>query len=164
MMYLDQDQNQNFCRAMNQETRQDLIHMIITGRGNGTMKDSVALRFKKMIFAEPLRDFHKKRRAEAQAEAERAAEALYEADIAKHGRFYMEVWSRDCDMVESTHLSWYESVKELRQSQEGCWEDAEGPITWTYISPESANHFEPSQRDRIMENFENGGDGFHLGI
>ena len=124
----------------------------------------MAVRLRKTAFEGPLKAFKAKRRAEAQRSAEKAAELIYEADIANHGHFCMEVWSRDCDMVESTHLGKYSTVAEFRASQEESWEWAEGPITWTYISIDEALDFKSSQRDRIMENFENGGDGFHLGI
>jgi hypothetical protein len=65
-------------------------------------------------------------------------------------------------MVENTTLARYTSLAEFRASQREAWEWAEGPITWTYISHADAWDFEPSQRDLIMENRENGGDGYHL--
>jgi hypothetical protein len=65
-------------------------------------------------------------------------------------------------MVESTSLSRYNSVEEYYQSRESAGDWAEGPVTWTYITPERAEDFEPHERDLIMENRENGGDGFHL--
>ena len=149
---------------MNQADRIKMSHVIITGRGDGSLKESMAMRMRFGVFRDTLRAKQAKRREEDQRAREEAAEALYEADIANHGHFCMEVWSRDCDMYESTHLGRYKSIKELEDSKMEAGEWAEGPITWTYISPEDAAGYESSHRDRIMENLENGGDGYHLGI
>jgi hypothetical protein len=52
------------------------------------------------LFKDVLRAKQLKEALEAQERAKRSAEAIYEADIARVGFFCMEVWSRDCDMVE----------------------------------------------------------------
>jgi hypothetical protein len=142
--------------------RIQLLHSVITWRGSHQIKPSMALRLRKQTFSEPLEALRKKRMEEAHAERERLTEALYEADIKKYGHFCMEVWSRDCDMCESTFISKYKSVAEFKESQEASWEDAEGPITWRRIHPEDAADFVPSVRDLVMENYENQGDGYHL--
>ena len=147
---------------MTQSQRQNLIHITITGRGDGTIDENFAIELRMMAFKSILMAKQKKRRAEEQRLQELSGEDLYEADIAKHGSFCMVVWSRDCDMVENTTLSRYTSIAEFRASQREAWEWAEGPITWTHISHADAWDFEPSQRDLIMENRENGGDGYHL--
>ena len=147
---------------MTQEQRQQLINIVITGRGDGTLDQKMALNVRFMAFRDILEAKRKKERAEAQRRREEATEGLYEADIANHGHFCMVVWSRDCDMVESTYLARYKSIKELEDSKVEAIEWAEGPVTWGYISHDDANDFESSTRDLIMENRENGGDGYHL--
>lgn len=149
---------------MIQSQRQNLIHITITGRGDGTIDENLAIELRMMAFRDVLMAKRKRIRVEDQKRRQEATEALYEADIAKHGHFWMEVWSRDCDMFEMTRVSRYKSINEFKTSQECAWEDAEGPIKWTHISHEEAEEFPPHQRDLIMENREDGGDGYHLGI
>ena len=115
-----------------------------------------------LFFDVELKALRKARQDKREADKKAQFEAKLQADIDAHGFFCMELWSRDCDMCESTSVGKYYSVEELEKSKEEAWEWAEGPMTWTYISVADAQEFEPSFRDRIMENFENGGDGFHL--
>jgi hypothetical protein len=153
----------NMENTMTLEQRQNLMNAIINWKDK---PEGVNHRFYKTLlkslFADVLRAKHLQKVREDRERAKRAAEAIYEADIARVGFFCMEVWSRDCDMVESTSVSRYHSVEEYYQSQEAAGDWAEGPVTWTYMTPEEAEDFQPYQRDLIMENRENGGDGFHL--
>lgn len=147
---------------MTPEQRMTLIHQTITNRGDGRIDQNMAKELRMMAFKSHLREKRNKLRAEEQRRQEVATEALYEADIAKHGSFCMIVWSRDCDMCEATNLARYKTVAEFKADQESAWEWAEGPITWNHISHEEAEEFSPHQRDLIMEDRENGGDGYHL--
>ena len=147
---------------MTPEQRMTLIHQTITNRGDGRIDQNMAKELRMMAFKSHLREKRDKLRAEEQRRAELSREALYEADIENFGSFCMIVWSRDCDMVENTTLARYTSLTDFKASQEEAWEWAEGPITWKHISHEEAWKFEPSQRDLIMDNRENGGDGYHL--
>jgi len=139
------------------------INAIINAKGKGNeIRPSMYKNLMKSVFSDVLRAKRIKKDAEERERRERAAEVIYESDILTHGHFCMIVWSRDCDMCESTNLSRYESVEQFYKSQENAGEWAEGPVTWTYISHEDAEDFQSSTRDLIMENRENGGDGFHL--
>lgn len=104
----------------------------------------------------------KERRAKHQQHLKDLFEATANLDILKHGFFSMVVWQRDCDMCESTELVRFKSIKDLEETKKGAVEWAEGPVTWNYISPEDAESFRGQFRDLVMEDRENGGDGYHL--
>jgi hypothetical protein len=146
------------------EQRGIAVHALITVKGSvdHDIKPSIYKGLLKSIFLDVLRAKRMAEHLSAREIAKRAAERRYEADIALVGHFCIVVWSRDCDMVETTRLVRYESVEEYYQSQEDAGDWAEGPVTWTYISIADAEDFQPHERDLIMENRENGGDGFHL--
>ncbi len=114
-----------------------------------------------VVLEQKSKEEQKKARLLAEAKKQAEFEAKVQADIDKHGFFCMEVWSRDCDCVESTHVSKYTSLEELDQSQQDAAEWADGPMTWTYVSPLEADA-EPTQRDRVMEAYENTGQGYFV--
>jgi len=77
-------------------------------------------------------------------------------DLALFGEFFIETWSRDCDMCESTSVARYTSMKEYDEAMDAVEGWAEGPVSFTHISKEDADKFEPHTRDRVMEAYENG--------
>ena len=75
----------------------------------------------------------------------------------ENGNVNVEVWSRDCDMAESTYLetipATFEALDKLRMK---LAENAEGPFATRILSQEEAAEFQPHFRDRVLEAFENG--------
>lgn len=70
---------------------------------------------------------------------------------------YFEVFSRDCDLVESTRLvkapCFFIGYRELRKAAE---EWTEGPFGFRQLSRAEAKAFRPHWRDRIGEAFDDG--------
>jgi hypothetical protein len=89
-------------------------------------------------------------------------EAKINAEIEKNGAFYMVHFSRDCDMVEVTRAVKFNTVEDFYEYQEDAYEAAEGPNSFELVSYSEGEDFNTVTRDRIMENFENGGNGFFL--
>ena len=84
---------------------------------------------------------------------------LDENSFIRNGRrvVAVSVWSRDCDMVEGTSLSYvlaHHAAYEKWANHEYEW--AEGPMSFTILTPEEAGQFEPVFRDRIGEAWDNG--------
>jgi len=70
---------------------------------------------------------------------------------------YVENWSRDCDMCESTSVSKHRGIKMWKHSQNLAMEWAEGPMSSDRISKEEYDNFGNIRlRDRAMEAYENG--------
>ena len=71
---------------------------------------------------------------------------------------YYTVWSRDCDMCESTSSGYVlGGMKKFEEVQEDSAEWAEGPVHYEVISKAEYEEFTaPPVRDRIMEAYENG--------
>ena len=135
-------------------------------KNNGTLSRSQKLSLLSLF--EP--DFYKAwKEIREERERERSRQVALEVtqkfetraakDIEIYGGFYMVIWSRDCDMVESERIAQYSSIKEFYRSESQC-EWSEGPITRRYISMEDAMNFNPTTRDRIAEAFENTGQGY----
>lgn len=82
--------------------------------------------------------------------------------IKADGYAYFQIWSRDCDMCESTRTTKVRSVKAYKKLIHDLAEGAEGPVSCNLISKEEWKDFQPTHRDRVMENFENGGNGYWL--
>jgi hypothetical protein len=82
--------------------------------------------------------------------------------LKEYGWIYIETWSRDCDMCESSSVSKYQSIKAYHKAVERACEWAEGPVTFTIITKDQYNAYaKPGNRlgrtrDRIMEAYENG--------
>jgi len=70
---------------------------------------------------------------------------------------YYTVWSRDCDMCESTNAGIVYGEKRWDKMMDETGEWAEGPVNYNRISKEEYLDFvAPPVRDRIMEAYENG--------
>jgi len=70
---------------------------------------------------------------------------------------YYTVWSRDCDMCESTNAGYVYGEKNWDKMMDEVGEWAEGPVSYERISKEEYEEFvAPPVRDRIMEAYENG--------
>jgi len=86
----------------------------------------------------------------------RIAISLYD-NVDDNGDVAVAVWSRDCDMVEGTHLvhiqADYNAYLDLVDEQE---RNAEGSWSLTILSPEQATKFVASSRDLALEAHENG--------
>ena len=66
---------------MIQAQRQNLIHITITGREDGTIDENLAIELRMMAFRDVLMAKRKRIRAEDQKIRQEATEALYEADL-----------------------------------------------------------------------------------
>ena len=67
------------------------------------------------------------------------------------------IWSRDCDQVEGDRVTWiHPEAGEYDELVEREEENAEGPLRIRLITQEQAAEFEPTQRDRALEAYENG--------
>jgi hypothetical protein len=89
--------------------------------------------------------------------------------VAFRNRFYpviyYEYFSRDCDMCEVTYVRSFEGGKKrFLEMCERSYEGAEGPMSFTTISKEEyeERRGERHIRDRVMENYENGGNGYFV--
>jgi hypothetical protein len=82
--------------------------------------------------------------------------------LANYGWIYVEIWSRDCDMCESTSVRKFQSIHKYFKFWESVGEWAEGPVGITTISKQEYDAYhKPNNdlgrvRDRIMEAYENG--------
>lgn len=82
--------------------------------------------------------------------------------LAKYGWIFIEVWSRDCDMCESSRVYKFQSVKKYNQYLNRIGEWAEGPVSVRLVSKDQYDAYaKPNNtlgrvRDRIMEAYENG--------
>lgn len=69
----------------------------------------------------------------------------------------LDVWSRDCDMCESSYLS---AIPATLGAYEAYCDDmarnAEGPWHAVVMDPRAIEGFEPETRDRALEAWENG--------
>ena len=143
------------------------IHTFIDLKGQmkgnfSTMKPKLKKGLYEAIFFEYFRE---KRIEEAKAQRlkeKQEFEAMANACIQENGAFYMVHFSRDCDMVEVTRAVKFDTVEEFYEYQEDVYAGAEGPNSFDFISFEEGEEFNTVTRDRIMENFENGGNGFFL--
>lgn len=141
---------------MKKQETQNRAQVLINFKASPNYKREGYKSILKILYAEELKQ-KARARYEARLAEERAEfEKKLQKDIEQYGYFCMVVWSRDCDMCESTHVSRYESIEELEQSKEEAGEWAEGPVTWTYMDPREEEDFVPGFRDRAMEAFENG--------
>lgn len=76
---------------------------------------------------------------------------------------YFDYFSRDCDMCEVTSVGAFEGGK--KRFEKWCdsqYERAEGPMSFTPISKAEYDERRGQRhvRDRVMENYENGGNGY----
>lgn len=71
---------------------------------------------------------------------------------------YCRVWSRDCDMCESTYYTKYKNYFEMFHSRKKAYEWAEGPMSYDEVSKQEYLEYKNTYhtRDRAMEAFENG--------
>ena len=73
------------------------------------------------------------------------------------GKSIYGIWfSIDCDMCESYTPARFNNRKALERAHEEKSEWAEGPFGFNECSKEECDSFEPHQRDRVMEAYENG--------
>lgn len=73
------------------------------------------------------------------------------------GKVTLEVWQRDCDMAEWTEKHVIDAIPEIYFAfAERLSREAEGPIRIRVLTPAETAEWEPSERDRAMEAFENG--------
>lgn len=76
---------------------------------------------------------------------------------------YYSYFSRDCDMCEVSYVrEFLGGRKNYEKMKEKSYEWAEGPTYFTEISREEyeMEKGEYHMRDRVMENYENGGNGY----
>ena len=83
-------------------------------------------------------------------------------DLKEHGKFFVLKESTDCDHCTATSCSDYTDWESCEKDMNESYEWAEGPINYWIISEQEAAEFEPSFRDRVMENFENGRGNSHI--
>jgi hypothetical protein len=82
--------------------------------------------------------------------------------LRQYGWIYASVWSRDCDMCESTSVFKTQSLKKYNKRILDAYEWAEGPMSFSIITKEEYDAFKKPgnrlgrTRDRIMEAYENG--------
>ncbi len=82
--------------------------------------------------------------------------------LRQYGWIYASVWSRDCDMCESTSVFKTQSLKKYNKRIQDAYEWAEGPVSFSIITKEEYDAFKKPgnrlgrTRDRIMEAYENG--------
>lgn len=76
-------------------------------------------------------------------------------------KVYAVHFSRDCDMCESNRRIEFKNRFDYNYSLMHIMDDAEGPQSLTIISKEEYDEFKSSNRDRVMEAFENG-NGFSI--
>lgn len=92
--------------------------------------------------------------------AELRGRARLRAAIAEHavdGRVALAVTQMDCDCAQwSSTVTLLASVDAINAYLERLYDDAEGPVTWSFISPEEQAEFVPQSRDLALEAFENG--------
>lgn len=98
----------------------------------------------------------KKKDIEAQKVREVKLKLDIETSIEMYGSAYFEIWSRDCDMVESTCYVEINSYEEYESMEYDLAENAEGPFFCNLISQEHYINAIPYTRDRVMEAYENG--------
>jgi len=75
----------------------------------------------------------------------------------KDGFLRLIIWSRDCDCVESTYATTIPAT--LTHYTNFCtkeYEYAEGAMSINIVTEKEYQEFQPYQRDRILEAFENG--------
>jgi hypothetical protein len=136
------------------------ISNIIQLKGEGRInqnnyKDALKLLLKDIISdrkRKEYKDIEKQRKIQEKIDLENKLNA----DLEKYGKFFYEVWSRDCDMCESTRIIEFESIEDYYETVDKTGEWAEGPVTYTYVHPLDATDFESSFRDRAFESYENG--------
>ena len=82
--------------------------------------------------------------------------------LRQYGWIYASVWSRDCDMCESTSVFKTQSLKKYNKRIQDAYEWAEGPMSFSIITKEEYDAFKKPgnrlgrTRDRIMEAYESG--------
>lgn len=69
---------------------------------------------------------------------------------------YVVVWSRDCDMFESTTARKFYSRWEYRNAEMHMIEWSEGPCSMNEITKQEYNEFKSTFRDRAFEAYEDG--------
>ena len=78
----------------------------------------------------------------------------------KDGKVRLTVWSRDCDLCESTEMVIINpSVVEYENFINHLHDDAEGPVSVDFLTEEQAADFEPDFYDRGLAIFEERGYG-----
>jgi len=82
-------------------------------------------------------------------------------DNAKDGKLWVEIFNRDCDLVESTVKKEIEaSLDVLLALDEKVYMDAEGTCWVRILTQAEAKRFEEHSRDRGLEHFEEYGYGY----
>lgn len=56
--------------------------------------------------------------------------------LLKHGKIYVNYWSRDCDGVECTRALAYDSIEELQKDEESHGDSADGPFSFDVVDKE----------------------------
>jgi hypothetical protein len=81
-------------------------------------------------------------------------------DHAKNGKLWVEIFNRDCDLVESTEKEEVAATLDaLFALEEQVYREAEG-VCWVRILTQAeAERFEEHHRDRGLEHFEEYGYG-----
>jgi hypothetical protein len=73
-------------------------------------------------------------------------------DLAVDGMVNIEIWSRDCDLCESTRITKIPAnMRALNELENDQYEYAEGPVSIRLVDAEYAEGFEASFRDRAAE-------------
>lgn len=73
------------------------------------------------------------------------------------GTVAVYVWGRDCDLCESDSITNIPAnLKAYEKFEQDQYDMAEGPTVVHPVSPEEADKFRPSFRDRILEAYEDG--------
>ena len=79
------------------------------------------------------------------------------------GPFFVSYWSRDCDMCETSRVYKVDTYEELLENFidyiDGLeWQ--EGPSSWSLVPEDEYWGDHVDTRDRVMEAYENGGNGY----
>jgi hypothetical protein len=78
-------------------------------------------------------------------------------NVMDDGKVYVNIWQRDCDCVEYTTLVGIRPTVAAWEALEMDIADgAEGPFNLSIVPPEDVDAWQPYERDRILEAFENG--------
>ncbi len=77
---------------------------------------------------------------------------LIEERKAGDGKVYVEVWQRDCDLMEVSEVRTIEScVMAFEKLANGIYDNAEGPVRITIMRPADLKDWQPIYRDLAAE-------------
>ena len=70
----------------------------------------------------------------------------------RDGRAYIQIWQRDCDLAEGTELREIPAnVPAFVRLENETYDNAEGPVSIAILTPEEADGFVATFRDRAAE-------------